>query len=167
MNNGTIAFDMVENDKPIFGETKYLLKRWTKYSIYAKSGVYNRTENPLEDTYVSSSVYLYDYVIAGSADFYNSASLSLIEKTENVYFETASSYPRNHFTHKRSLFSLYDVTLFEGSGILPTSVGTYKRCSQNITTTIGEDSLEDGSSPVQSTDVGNLNLNQGDNVINK
>ena len=82
------------------------------------------------------------------------------------YFELVIGYPRNHFSHKRELFGLYRIQTFgKINGVITT--GTYRRNSQTITTTIGPSGLEDGSSPVQSTLVGNLNLVKTDNVINQ
>lgn len=79
----------------------------------------------------------------------------------NEYFEFVNGYPRNHFTHKRSIFSLFREVTFGLSGN-----GIYKRCSQTDSTTIGLNGLEDGSTPVQTTQVGKLNLIQSANVIN-
>jgi hypothetical protein len=75
-------------------------------------------------------------------------------------------YQRNHFTHKRSFFSLFNMTIYGKERGIVTS-GSYKRNSQTISTTIGETGLEDGSSPVLTIQVGNVNLIQSDNVINK
>lgn len=98
--------------------------------------------------------------------YYNLLMASPIYRDDGTYFEIVKGYPRNHFTHKRDLFSLFKVqTLEKVDGII--SEGVYLRNRQTITTTIGEDSLEDGSSPVETTQVGNLNLIQSDNVINK
>jgi len=81
------------------------------------------------------------------------------------YFEIFGGYPRNHYTHKRSLFSLYNVKTYGKQHGVITS-GSYKRCQQTLDTTVGEDGLGDGSSPIQSAQVGNLYLIQGENVIN-
>jgi len=83
----------------------------------------------------------------------------------NVYFEIVRGYPRNHLSHKRGLFSLYRLKTYgKEHGIVIS--GSYKRCQQRIDTTVGLDGLGDGTSPVQSVQVGNLNLIQGENVIN-
>jgi len=233
MNYGEISFDMTVDQHATGSRSDYLLKRWRKFTIYAKSGSYNRTDNPLENLYSTSSVYLYDYVVVRK-DWYSSMvyTSSFIDTTpadytsetgsnqwfhrENTfrnspnaivnnyqlqynpiasgifparprygysplfpsfnpppiytdqgeYFEIVGSYPLNHFTHKRSLFSLFNMTTYGMEAGVVTS-GSYFRCQQTITTTIGENGLEDGSAPVQSTQVGNLNLIQSDNVINK
>lgn len=81
------------------------------------------------------------------------------------YLEIVGGYPRNHYTHKRDLFSLYNIVTFGLQNGAVTS-GSYRRNQQTIDTTVGVDGLEDGSSPVQTTQVGNLNLIQSDNVIN-
>lgn len=109
---------------------------------------------------------------------------------DDTYFEIVKGYPRNHFTHKRQLFSLFAFNTvgllhrtFTGS-LAPriasplnpermditrsfyADTGSYVRNRQTTTTTVGQDSLEDGTPPVQSFQVGNLKLVQTDNVIN-
>lgn len=51
--------------------TYYLMKRWKKYSIYAKTGEYVHDDSPHNDLYNTSSVYLYD-IIHVNEDFYKS-----------------------------------------------------------------------------------------------
>jgi hypothetical protein len=109
---------------------------------------------------------------------------------DGTYFEVVNGYPRNHFSHKRPLFSLFS---YQTSGrihrtstgtLAPrdpgplnpesmditrsfyTEIGYYMRNRQTISTTIGQNGLEDGTLPVRSFQVGNLNLVQTDNVIN-
>lgn len=41
----------------------YMLKVWEKHHYFAKTGEYVRSDNPLDDTYASASVYLYKYII--------------------------------------------------------------------------------------------------------
>ena len=233
-SKGEIFFDMTKDSHPLYGKSMFLLKRWKKYSIYAPSSSYTRTDNPWDTLYSTSSVYLYDYVIVTSDWFnsivYNTETIDstpsnetdqsppdlwihrestfrsssnattnnyqltydpeksaplgdvsingvvgqgrpvhgppLIFTDSGEYFEIVGGYPRNHFTHKRDVFSLYQVRTYGKEARIITS-GSYKRCQQTITSTIGEDGLEDGSSPVQITQVSNLNLIQSDNVINK
>jgi hypothetical protein len=282
--NGEVFFNMLEKGHPVSGSSEFLLKRWTKYSIYSKSGpyvranflksgsygwdgqtnttnswdnpaegtkniIYNRTITPTrgqyynepslvnENTYQSTSVYLYDYVIVKDKWFYEyvyTASLTDINadstpnlpgrvvlptypngenyiptnkwkhqvnsfknspdaitnnyiysldsaesiiaghnvygdppifRDDGVYFELVRGYPRNHFTHKRDLFSLFNMKSY---AIIdhPISSGSYLRNRQTISTTVGDDGLENGSLPIQAIQVGNLNLVQTDNVIN-
>lgn len=220
LTDGRMLFDMTRQTTPSGSTTVYLLKRWKKYSIYSKSGSWNRTDNVTDNLYSSSSVYLYDYVVVSEAFFNNIAyTSSFVDsvpgnpgsefsptqdlwthfantfkntpngKTNNFlltlffngirhitnppviitdqgeYFEIAGGYPRNHFTHKRDYFSLYNLTTYGLQAGTVTS-GSYRRNQQTIDTTIGQDGLADGSSPVQTTPVGNLNLIQSDNVIN-
>lgn len=242
-----IYFDMTMDDRPIYGKNKYLLKRWTKHTIYFKKGQKVRSANIHEDLYDSTSVYLYDYItlteeayknlvyiedtidttpaeygtedgskewrhrkntfknspnatvsnyelkknrgasiakrrdIYGPCSDYSPSNQTLIElnledskpliKNENVYYEIITGYPRNHYIHKRSLFSLYllnsidtkniptdDITLSKG--------GLYLRNRQTSNSTIGRNGLEDGSLPVQTTIVGNVNLISGNSAIN-
>jgi hypothetical protein len=220
LTNGRIPFDMTRDTHPIESGSLYLLKRWKRYSIYAKSSSWNRTDNPVDNLYCTNSVYLYDYVTVTS-DFFNSIAYtaSVVDGTpgnpgsefglgytwthypntfknspnavtnnylltgefnglrwifghpvilidDGEYFEIVGGYPRNHFTHKRDLFSLYSLVTYGLQDGVVTS-GLYLRNQQRIDTTIGQDGLEDGSSPVQTVQVGNLNLVQSKNVINQ
>jgi hypothetical protein len=223
MKYGEIVFDMTRENHPTGSRSNYWLKRWKKYTIYAKSGSWNRTDNPTCNLYSTSSVYLYDYVIV-SDNFYSSLvyTASIVDNTPsnradevfpnqwqhqaytfrnspnakknnyqltlNVasssffgrpvygppiihtameeYFEIAGSYPTNHFTHKRPIFSLYNLTTYGKDSYGNTTSGSYRRCQQTIATTIGSNGLEDGSPPFQTTQVSVLNLVQSNNVIN-
>lgn len=214
---------MTARNHPTGSRSDFILKRWKKYTIYAKSGSWNKTDNPVENLYSTSSVYLYDYVIV-SENFYSSLiyTASIVDntpsnsadevfpnlwqhqaftfrnspnaKTNNYqltfnvasssffgrpvygppivyrdmgeYFEVAGSYPINHFTHKRPIFSLYNLTTYGKDPDGNTTSGSYRRCQQTITTTVGSTGLEDGSPPVQATQVSDLNLIQSNNVIN-
>ena len=225
-------FDMLRNEHRVTGSSQFLLKRWKKYVVYSKSGSFNRTVNPNDNTYATSSVYLYDYILASeawysqlvytssivdgtSADnsfyigpsdtwqhmagtFRNSPNaftnnyvltfdisrshapdpinwptgeghpvydLPPIYVDDGTYFEVVMGYPRNHFTHKRDLFSLYNLMTF-GMTDRTVTRGTYLRNLQTANSTVGTNGLEDGTDPVQSTPVGDVNLIQTDNVIN-
>lgn len=248
--NGEIFFDMTETSHPISGSSKFLLKRWTKHTIYAKNknyiranymnaitgeytnypvhGTYYRQSNPLNlNLYSTSSIYLYDYVVVTDTFFKNivysndtvdttpiqdvsnpgytwnhlantfknspnaitnnytytynivdSNALHAIGKSQDVYglpviyrddgtfFEIVKGYPRNHYTHKRSLFSL-DRTLTFGKMNNNIISSSYYRNRQTTTTTIGQNGLEDGSDPIQTIQVGNVNLIQANNTINQ
>lgn len=239
---GEIYVNMIEQDRPLYGSSSFMLKRWQKYSIYAKSGSYNRTDNPAANQYQSCSTYLYDYVVV-SKDFYSKMvyTASVVDNTasvnsdwmgggisssvwqhytgtmrntpnlltnqyvwrlnpkasvianrdvygflpdiysdggaydqlmktpiyvnDNLFYEVVRGYPRNHFIHKRDIFSL-----FRSRAIKKTSFGeqyyVYIRNRQDNTTTIGQDGLTDGTDPVQSFNVGNVSLYRTDNVIN-
>jgi hypothetical protein len=41
----------------------YILKSWDKFEYYAKTGEYVRSNNPVDDSYSSASLYLYKYII--------------------------------------------------------------------------------------------------------
>jgi hypothetical protein len=221
ITNGKIPFDMNVDVHPSGSQAYFMIKRWKKYTIFAKSGSWNRTEIPSENLYATASIFLYDYVVV-TADWFNqnvytasfvdnvvgspgseaSATEDLwthepntwrnspnatvnnytmptefnglrnvtqdtkIFSTVDEYLELVKGYPRNHFTHKRDLFSLYKLTSYGKQNGAVTS-GSYYRNQQTIDTTVGVDGLEDGSAPVQSVQVGNLNLIQTDNVINR
>lgn len=220
ITNGQIPFDMNLQAHPSGSKSYYLIKRWKKYSIYSKSGSWDRTENPNTNLYATASIFLYDYVLV-SDTWFNQAvyTASFVDSTigspgseasptqdlwthfantwrnspnatvnnytqptffnglrnvtdtvkifseVNDYFELVSGYPRNHFTHKRDLFSLYNLVSYGIHNGAVTS-GSYRRNQQTIDTTVGMDGLTDGTPPIQTVQVGNLNLIQTDNVIN-
>jgi hypothetical protein len=221
ISNGKIPFDMNVDVHPSGSQAYFMIKRWKKYTIFAKSGSWNRTENPNTNLYATSSVFLYDYIVVTDTWFnQNVYTASFVDDTvgspgseasatENLwshsintwrnspnaivnnytmptefnglrnvtqntrifsqvdeYFELVKGYPRNHFTHKRDLFSLYQLVTYGKQNGAVTS-GSYRRNQQTIDTTVGLDGLEDGSAPVQAVQVGNLNLIQTDNVINR
>lgn len=219
--NGKIPFNMNVEVHPSGSQAYYMIKRWKKYSIFFKSGSWDRSENPRTNLYTTASIFLYDYVVVTDTWFNDNVyTASFVDSTvgspgseasitedlwtheantwknspnatvnnytyetvwngvrnvtdttkvfSNVdeYFELVKGYPRNHFTHKRDLFSLYQLVSFGQQNGEITS-GSYRRNQQTVDTTVGEDGLEDGTPPVQSVQVGNLNLIQTDNVINR
>ena len=274
--NGEIYFNMLKEPHPILGKSEYLLKRWQKYTIYAKSGSYVRSDNPSQisinsssvhywknntsytipdspkaNVYSTNSIYLYDYVVvsdtwflnnvytastvdttpadidhyAGSSNgkslfshdantwknspdtnynnyllrynplastfrghsvygndpLYNPIALpppyssmtpqqyvrwmnTPIFRDDGTYFEIVRGYPRNHYTHKRGYFALERYTSYGLDGRTVTSA-PYRKGQQTSNTTVGPDGLNDGSSPVQVTQVSNVDLVKSDNVI--
>jgi len=88
------------------------------------------------------------------------------KKTGDAYFEIVSGYPRNHYIHKRALFSPYSITKYgyESENLVSES---YVRSKQTNKTTIGADGLTDGSFPIETIEVGNVNLVKNENVINQ
>jgi hypothetical protein len=221
MNPGEIPFDMTSRNHPTGSEAYALFKRWKKHTIYAKSGSWNRTENPNDNLYVTNSVYLYDYVSV-TKEFYDSLTYTssiadsvpskqadwvynqslwwhrqgsflnrpnsttnnyLIQITPTgvpntytysdpifidggEYFEVVDGYPRNHRIYKRDFFSL-DGFIYLGGMTGQEVQGAFRRCEQTINSTVGQDGLEDGTAPVQTFQVSNVNLVQSDNVINR
>jgi len=103
--NGEIYFNMFKEPHPIYGKSEFLLKRWQKYTIYAKSGSYERSNNPggnmwysasynpstLPHTqsfyrsgnlYSTNSIYLYDYVVVSDTWFLNNVyTASTVDST--------------------------------------------------------------------------------------
>lgn len=223
--------EMFENDldksyHPSGSERHFLLKKWSKYSIYSKIGPQVRGDNPDLNLYESSSIYLYE-LISVPQDFYSTliytSSFNSLSSSSDVdpygeltyiggtpyyvhlentfknssnmttnnllgtyeftnpdvryvspfsqlpldtYFEIFKGYPRNHYTHKSQLFS---PVRFKSLGKIGNEVtsGSYIRSSQNISTTIGSDGLNDGSLPIESINTSNVTLIQSNNVINK
>ncbi|HQI44647.1 MAG TPA: hypothetical protein PLC59_01020 [Bacteroidales bacterium] len=112
--NGEIAFNMFKEIHPLYGKSEFLLKRWKKYTIYAKSGSYVRSDNPSQisicsssirqltatatynipdspkaNVYSTCSVYLYDYVIVSDKWFlsnvYTSSAQDSTPALNNYY----------------------------------------------------------------------------------
>lgn len=262
--NGEVFFNMFKQPHPTVGKSAYMLKRWTKHTIYSLSGSYHHppsqswvsVSDHRFNVYSTSSIYLYDYVLVsdhwffasvytastvdstpgpigtyvgtfgGTASFshgentwlnspntiynnyllrynplasafegfpvygddphYNPSSLpppfnnltpqqyhtfmgTPVYRDDGTYFEIVRGYPRNHYTHKRNKFALERFTSYGliGSLISGRNVtsASYRKGMQSAGTTIGLNGLEDGSDPVQSTTVTNIDLVQSDNVI--
>lgn len=196
----------------------YMLKVWDKHYYYTKVGPYSHNDSPREDTYATSSVYLYKYILAnefymrsliyftnlatasvynfqdiayhvnGSGQYIHAADTFLNTPDQTVsnvfaipgatwpfnlldfnlgirptsqYFQIAKGYPRNHYTHKMQTFSpkkfgqfvdLFDNTL-------------YIKGQQTVDTTINVTGLTDGSYPVASNNVSNVNVVNTGNVL--
>lgn len=64
----------------------YMMKVWDKYYYYAKTGDYVHSSNPLDDTYSSTSVYLYKYIVVDEYYMRN-----LIYFTDLVYLSVYDS----------------------------------------------------------------------------
>lgn len=244
---------MFKEPHPIYGKSEFLLKRWQRYTIYAKSGSYVRSDNPSEvsihsssvrqltptsyytipdspkaNVYSTNSIYLYDYIIVSDVWFLNNVytastvdstpapdnmydvvtnlwnhsintwhdspnaktneylltydpikSLApapvgvghpfygdpIIRRDDGTYFEIVRGYPRNHYTHKRGYFSLERYMSYYGNGGMEITSVPYQRGQQTKDTTIATTGLSDGSDPVQSTQVTNIDLIKSDNVI--
>ena len=92
-----------------------------------------------------------------------------IYRDDGTYFEIVRGYPRNHYTHKRNKFALERFMSYglAGNVMLGRTVtsASYRKGMQTAGTTIGLDGLSDGSDPIQSTQVTNIDLVQSDNVI--
>ena len=91
---------------------------------------------------------------------------NITQSAQDTYFELVNGYPRNHLIHKKSIFSLYTLKTYGKQNILIPS-GSYVRCRQTADTTIGHDGLANGTDPVESMTVGNVNVVQSNNVINQ
>jgi len=193
----------------------YMVKVWDKYYYYAKTGEYIRSDNPLDNTYSSSSLYLYRYVMLDehymrnliyftdlvSLPVYDSSSYSYTydfvanaylhrtntflgtpdQKVSNIsasaniftpitktnfnlnisplsqYFELVSGYPRNHYSHKLQQFSKIKYGTY-GNRI-------FIKGQETSDSTINSNGINDGSSPVQSTNVSNVTVINASNVI--
>ena len=103
--DGEIYFNMFKEPHPIYGKSEFLLKRWQRYTIYAKSGSYERSNNPggniwysasyspstlphtqsfyrLGNLYSTNSIYLYDYVVVSDTWFLNNVyTASTVDST--------------------------------------------------------------------------------------
>lgn len=83
----------------------YMMKVWQKYYYYAKTGEYIRSDNPLDNTYSSASVYLYKYVIFD--EYYMRNLVYFTDLTSLSVYDTSSlSYTYNigTYLHKANTF---------------------------------------------------------------
>lgn len=112
--DGEIYFNMFKEPHPIHGKSEFLLKRWQKYTIYAKSGSYVRSNNPSQisilsssirpltatrnyvvpdspkaNVYSTNSIYLYDYVMVSDTWFlsnvYTSSVVDFVPASDDFY----------------------------------------------------------------------------------
>ena len=107
--------------------------------------------------------------IQGTKDYsfgYLTAGGPFFRVGDGTYFEVFKGYPRGHYTHKGMQFSPVSYKMEFGKR-QTRGVGYYVKSRQTMESTIGEDGLEDGSLPVQVIETSNVNLTQGDNVINQ
>jgi hypothetical protein len=208
----------------------YMLKSWEKFDYFAKSGEYVRSNNPVADTYDSSSVYLYKYIMVDEqfmnehVHFYNNITTSVVPADpsyayttiggtryyqhrantfkntpdqifSNVsaslvdayylpdgvtpspffdpllfnvtrfplsqYFELTRGVPRNHYTHKFQQLSSakHPKYIGEDDNVI------YVKSRQTIDTTINVGGIDDGTFPVESFNVSNVNVKNQGNVI--
>ncbi len=103
--NGEIFFDMTRDPHRLYGKSKFMLKRWRKFDIFTKTGSFVRSENPRANTYASTSVYLYDYVVVDDTFFYNnvvtSSYVSSVPNTD-VYWAGSNTWTHSINTWKNS-----------------------------------------------------------------
>jgi hypothetical protein len=139
-----------------------------KNSPNATTNNYLLRYNPLASSFRKFPVYGLDPGYAATAS-YQALMATPIYTDNGTYFEIVSGYPRNHHTHKRNMFAAerftsYGLTgdLFIGTTITSAS---YRTGFQTAATTINSGGLSDGTDPVQSFQVTNINFIQSNNVI--
>ena len=94
---------------------------------------------------------------------FNPAQFDLnLNRDTDTYFEIVSGYPRNHYTHKRQLFS---TSKYSSATATAGSSSIFIKGSQTVATTIGENGIDDGTFPIQSINVNNVNIVNSENVI--
>ena len=86
----------------------YMLKVWNKYSYYAKTGEYMRTDNPNDDKYTSASVFLYNYIMVDErfmnrhVHFFNEITTSAVPINPSYNVTTIGG--TNYYTHASNTF---------------------------------------------------------------
>lgn len=91
----------------------------------------------------------------------NPLDFTLKLKPTNTYFEIVKGYPRNHYTHKMERFSKTKHTEY-----LTIDTSTiYVKGKQTIDTTINSTGINDGTYPITSNNVSNVNVVNARNVI--
>jgi len=92
------------NNCPSGSALYYLLKRWRKYDVFAKSGSYLHTNNPQDNQYSTSSVYLYD-IIHVTEDFYRSLVYIKNDQTEVEPLDPSTVYQSGYgYKHSAGTF---------------------------------------------------------------
>jgi hypothetical protein len=77
------------------------------------------------------------------------------------YFQIVRGYPRNHYNHKRQLFSKFKFPIFID---LDTNT-IYVKGRNTSDTTVNENGINDGSTPIQSLNVSQVDVLNPTNVI--
>lgn len=86
------------------------------------------------------------------------------DESSDTFFEIFNGYPRNHYIHKMNQFSpISYITM----GNLGQTGSFFVKGKQTDKTTIGEDGLNNGTYPVESINVGNVNIIKSTGVINR
>ena len=78
-----------------------------------------------------------------------------------TYFELVGDYPRNHYTHKSTQFSKIKYPKY----ITSNSSSIFVKGRQTINSTISETGIDDGTFPVQTFNVSNVNVMNTNNVL--
>jgi hypothetical protein len=88
-------------------------------------------------------------------------SFTIVNTPATQYFELIRGFPRNHFTHKATQFSKnkYARYINQLYNII------YVKSRQTIDTTINTGGISDGTFPVESFNVSNVNVKNSSNVI--
>lgn len=125
--SGEIFFNMFRKTHPLLGVSEYMLKRWTKQTIYALSGSYKHPESqswhsvsdPRYNMYCTNSIYLYDYVLVSDnwffATVYTSSAIDSTPSTIGDYvgiFNGTASFAHNPNTWRNSPNAIYNNYLF-------------------------------------------------------
>jgi hypothetical protein len=93
--------------------------------------------------------------------FINATSFDIVLRPTTRFFELVTAYPRNHYTHKATQLSKTRYPKF----VTENSSSIYVKGKQTIDTTINESGIDDGTFPVQSFNVSNVNVKNSANVL--
>lgn len=114
----------------------YMLKVWDKYYYYNKTGNYEHTTNPLDNTYESSSIYLYKYIIVDERYM-----RTLIYFTDNVYLPQLTSYD------SKSISNTFNGLIPGYTHAVNTFIGTPDESVNNISASYNSSHIIPGYSP--------------------
>jgi len=131
---------------------RYMVKKWDRDHIFIPYGNYKKPQSVN-----SQSLFFYSTQIWENPD-----NIGVVNTSENTYYESFSGYSRNHLTNKRLDMSCMSF------GQLITFVDEFDRYvkgKQTVNTTVNENGLTDGSLPVQSINVSNINIIRTENVL--
>lgn len=123
------------------------------------NGAYTHSVNTFRNTpdQIVSNV----YVVPSTINPINPADFQIAVNNNLQYFELSIGYPRNHYTHKMEKFSKTRYPRFVNQ--LTSSL--YTKGKQTIDTTIGLDGIDNGTFPVESFNVSNVNVVNTSNII--
>jgi hypothetical protein len=93
--------------------------------------------------------------------FINPISFDIVLRPVTQYFELVNGYSRNHYTHKSKQFTKIKQPKYLGATVNV----IYVKGRQTVDTTINENGIDDGTFPVQSFNVSNVNVRNAGNIL--
>jgi len=176
---GPYTHSNVMSDNTYISNSIYLYKYITVDQPFMDRMVYMKTNDPSGVNDPSPTFFGFQYthsintfkntpdqtinvLMAININVFDPSQFDLVPIDNNTFFEIVSGYPRNHYIHKRQQFT---PDKYSSAAASEGSSSVYVKGRQTISTTIGLDGIDDGTFPVQTINVNNVNIVNSDNVL--